>query len=235
MVPRGGHRLNEPVVGEVGGRGGGGPDPLHPETPPFSKRVFNEESSIFFDKTSGEYHAAFIDGSESCLDPLQVEELLVPVSDKIYVRMDLYDRLLSEANEKARVLFTETRRPLDESDDVAAKFSSHANLDRYTTFVEAVLWYPRSTSKEYQDIRSIFVQMPYRVNSQKSGVRFHLFQVKLETVETLYSSPDDETPNFPVITTKHPHTFASEIAGILALDRGQVLKQREDGGGFRWV
>ena len=40
MVPRGGHRLNEPVVGEVGGRGGGGPDPLHPETPPFSKRVF---------------------------------------------------------------------------------------------------------------------------------------------------------------------------------------------------
>jgi len=39
MVPRGGHRLNEPVVGEVGGRGGGGPDPLHPETPPFSKRV----------------------------------------------------------------------------------------------------------------------------------------------------------------------------------------------------
>jgi hypothetical protein len=194
-----------------------------------------EESTIFFDKTSGEYHAAFIDGSESCLDPLQVEELLVPVSDKIYVRMDLYDRLLSEANEKARVLFTETRRPLDESDDVAAKFSSHANLDRYTTFVEAVLWYPRSTSKEYQDIRSIFVQMPYRVNSQKSGVRFHLFQVKLETVETLYSSPDDETPNFPVITTKHPHTFASEIAGILALDRGQVLKQREDGGGFRWV
>ena len=39
MVPRGGHRLNEPVVGEVGGRGGRGPDPLHPETPPFSKRV----------------------------------------------------------------------------------------------------------------------------------------------------------------------------------------------------
>ena len=43
MVPRGGHRLNEPVVGEVGGRGGGGPDPLHPETPPFSKRVFRAE------------------------------------------------------------------------------------------------------------------------------------------------------------------------------------------------
>ena len=41
MVPRGGHRLNEPVVGEVGGRGGRGPDPLHPETPPFSKRVFS--------------------------------------------------------------------------------------------------------------------------------------------------------------------------------------------------
>ena len=44
MVPRGGHRLNEPVVGEVGGRGGGGPDPLHPETPPFSKRVRSEET-----------------------------------------------------------------------------------------------------------------------------------------------------------------------------------------------
>ena len=26
MVPRGGHRLNEPVVGETGGREGGGPD-----------------------------------------------------------------------------------------------------------------------------------------------------------------------------------------------------------------
>ena len=47
MVPRGGHRLNEPVVGEVGGRGGGGPDPLHPETPPFSKRVFPSNAIIF--------------------------------------------------------------------------------------------------------------------------------------------------------------------------------------------
>ena len=49
MVPRGGHRLNEPVVGETGGREGGGPDPLHPETPPFSKRVS--------------------DGTQQCLDP----------------------------------------------------------------------------------------------------------------------------------------------------------------------
>ena len=46
MVPRGGHRLNEPVVGEVGGRGGGGPDPLHPETPPFSKRVRTVEGKL---------------------------------------------------------------------------------------------------------------------------------------------------------------------------------------------
>ena len=46
MVPRGDHRLNEPVVGEVGGRGGGGPCPLHPETPPFSKRVFQAHALL---------------------------------------------------------------------------------------------------------------------------------------------------------------------------------------------
>jgi len=195
----------------------------------------NEDCTHFFDKTSGKYHAAFSDGSELYLHPFDVESSLVTLSDKIYLRMDLYDVLLSEAIQRARALFEQTRHPLDESDDVAAKFSSHSNLPRPTTFVEAVVWYPRTATNQDKDLRSIFIQMPYRVSSQKSGVRFYLFQVQLETIETLHSTPDDATPSFPVITTKHPHTFAPETAGILALDRGQVLKQREDGGGFRWV
>lgn len=195
----------------------------------------NEENTLFFDKTSGNYHAAFSDGSELDLHPFDVEKLLVAVADKIYLRMDLYDLLLTEAIEKARALFDETRRPLPESDDVAAKFSSHSNLDRLTTLVEAVVWYPRTTPQGEEEFRSIFVQLPYRVNTQKSGVRFHLFQVQLDAVRTLQDSSEEGTPNVPVITTRHPHTFAPELVGILALDRGQVLRQREDGDGFKWV
>ena len=65
MVPRGGHRLNEPVVGEVGGRGGGGPDPLHPETPPFSKRVFGWVRVNLFSPAFG--HASLRPCSASAL------------------------------------------------------------------------------------------------------------------------------------------------------------------------
>ena len=44
MVPRGGHRLNEPVVGETGGREGGGPDPLHPAAVSPQQHVLTAEN-----------------------------------------------------------------------------------------------------------------------------------------------------------------------------------------------
>jgi hypothetical protein len=81
---------------------------------------------------SGKYRAAFDDGSELELHAFDMGDLLVALADKMYLRMDLMT-----------TFSVRQWSPLDESDDVAAKFWSYEDLDRSDIFVEATLWYPR--------------------------------------------------------------------------------------------
>ena len=70
---------------------------------------------------SGKYRAAFDDGSELELHAFDMGDLLVLMT----------------------TFSVRQWSPLDESDDVAAKFWSYEDLDRSNIFVEATLWYPR--------------------------------------------------------------------------------------------
>lgn len=143
------------------------------------------------------YRVLFSDGFIRSLDFDTLEKQLLPLNQRIYIRLDLYRTIRSTAIQCQADRYERARNGMQGSaannaalyePRIAEVYPTFANLHPKRSFIAAVISYNKQYPRTAEEFESIYIDLPYNENTQNTthtaytSTRFKTFHVSLNTV-----------------------------------------------------